>query len=563
MSPLDPIIARQIAWNRLIAVVEEQAQTLMRIAFSPTVREAGDLSAGVFYTDGRMLAQAITGTPGHVNAMAAAVGHVLRRFPLADMQPGEAFVTNDPWLGTGHLNDFTVVTPIFRAGAPLALAASTSHLVDVGGLGFGTDGQDVHEEGLFVPIMRLTRDRQFDETLLQLIRANVRFPTEVEGDLRALAACNDVCAARVCALADELGMTDLGDFARFILEASEKGMRAAIRELPAGRYSHAMTIDGMDSPLTLKASLEVSESGIVIDFAGTSDKVGRGINVPMIYTEAMASFGVRSVIGGRIPNNAGSLAPVTVRAPPGCLLNAPYPSPVSARHVVGQMIPDVILGCLAQAAPDRVPAEGASALWILAMSGGEAGASGDRRAFGVNCFHNGGTGARPGKDGLSATAFPSGVRSGSVEVTEAGAPLVFWRKGFRSGSGGVGQFRGGLGQTIEVGHLAGEAFSVSCLFDRVDHPARGRFGGGPGAKGSVALGSGARLEAKGRQLVPRGQTVVFETPGGGGLGDQSLRSGDLSERDRRAGLTGDASSGGELAGVPATTQGLDQGDGGR
>jgi N-methylhydantoinase B len=537
MTSLDPVIGRQIAWNRLIAVVEEQAQTLMRIAFSPTVREAGDLSAGVFDTDGRMLAQAVTGTPGHVNAMAAAVGHVLRRFPLSAMRPGEAFVTNDPWLGTGHLNDFTVVTPIFRAGTPLGLAASTSHMADVGGLGFGTDAQDVHEEGLFVPIMPLTRAGVFDETLLALIRANVRFPTEVEGDLRALAACNEVCAARVAALADELGMADLEDLAGFILEASERGMRAAIRELPEGRYSHSMTIDGMDAPLTLRATLVIVDSEIEIDFTGTSPKVGRGINVPMIYTEAMASFGVRAVVGGRIPNNAGSLKPVKVRAPEGCVLNAAYPAPVSARHVVGQMIPDVILGCLAQAAPERVPAEGASALWILAMSGGEAGERGDHRPFAVNCFHNGGTGARPGKDGLSATAFPSGVRSGSVEVTEAGAPLVFWRKAFRPGSGGEGRYRGGLGQTLEVGHLGGQAFIVSCLFDRVDHAANGRFGGGPGAVGSVSLGSGARLNAKGRQTVPAGETVVFETPGGGGLGDPTERDVELAARDAAAGLS--------------------------
>jgi N-methylhydantoinase B len=537
MTALDPAIGRQIAWNRLIALVEEQAQTLIRIAFSPTVREAGDLSAGVFDVQGRMLAQAVTGTPGHVNAMAAAVGHVLRRYPLAAMSPGEVFITNDPWLGTGHLNDFTVVTPIFRGETPLALAASTSHLVDVGGLGFGTDGADVHEEGFYVPIMPLTRNGDFDETLLALVRANVRFPTEVEGDLRALAACNAVCARRVVALADELGLASLEGLAGFILEASERGMRAAIRELPRGRYDHEMTIDGMDAPLTLRASLTIGDGEIAIDFTGTSDKVSRGINVPMIYTEAMASFGVRSVVGGRIPNNAGSLLPVKVSAPPGCLLNAPYPSPVSARHVVGQMIPDVILGCLGQAAPERVPAEGASALWILAISGGDAGRDGDDRPFGVNCFHNGGTGARPGQDGLSATAFPSGVSAGSVEVTEAGAPLVFWRKAFRPGSGGAGEFRGGLGQTIEVGHLAGRPFKVSCLFDRVENPARGRFGGGAGARGSVALGSGARLPAKGRQGVPEGETVVLETPGGGGLGDPAKRAASLADRDAEAGFT--------------------------
>jgi len=540
MTQVNETISRQIAWNRLIAVVEEQAQTLIRIAFSPTVREAGDLSAGVFDVAGRMLAQAVTGTPGHVNAMAAAVGHVLARYPISGMAEGDVYFTNDPWRGTGHLNDFTVVTPVFRNKRPLAMVASTSHLVDVGGLGFSSDGQDVHEEGLFVPISPFARGGKIDETLLHVILSNVRFPMEVEGDLRALSSCNEVCGRRVVDLVDELGLDDLEGLGAFILSASEKGMRDAIRALPPGRYTHAMRIDGLDTPIDLCAALEIGEGQIVIDFDGTSPMVGRGVNVPMIYTEAMASFGVRSVVGGRIPNNAGSLAPVQVIAPVGSILNAPYPAPVSARHVVGQMIPDVVLGCLAQAVPERTPAEGASALWILALSGGRAGEDGDGRAFAVNCFHNGGTGARPGKDGLSATAFPSGVRSGSIEVTEAAAPLVFWRKALRPGSGGAGALRGGLGQTIEVGHLTKAAFTVSCLFDRVGHPARGRFGGGAGATGSVRLSSGAGLASKGRQTVPAGETVVFETPGGGGLGALADRSPERAAADRAAGYLEDS-----------------------
>ena len=284
------------------------------------------------------------------------------------MSPGDVFVTNDPWRGTGHLNDFTVVTPVHRDGRPLALVASTSHMVDVGGLGFGTDAGDVHEEGLYVPIVRFVRRGEMDATLMALIRANVRFPMEVEGDLRALIACNEVCGRRIVELVGELGMEDLQALGGFILDASERGMRAAINQLPTGRFDYAMTIDGLDQPLIISASLQIGSGEISIDFQGTSPAVSRGINVPMIYTEAMASFGVRSIIGSKIPNNAGSLRPVKVTAPVGSILNAAYPAPVSARHVVGQMVPDVILGCLAQAAPERVPAEGASALWILAMS---------------------------------------------------------------------------------------------------------------------------------------------------------------------------------------------------
>ena len=539
MSTMHGAISRQIAWNRLIAVVEEQAQTLIRIAFSTTVREAGDLSAGVFNRAGKMLAQAVTGTPGHVNAMAAAVGHVLTDYPLAEMQPGDVFVTNDPWKGTGHLNDFTVVTPVFRGARAIALVASTSHVVDIGGLGFGTDANSVFEEGLFVPIAPLARAGVMDQTLLRVILANVRYPREVEGDLHALVACNIVCGRRLVDLLDELDLADFEDLGDYIIQASERGMREAIRLLPQGCYRQEMRIDGMDSPIDLVATLEIGDGEINVDFACTSAAVGKGINVPMIYTEAMASFGVRCVVGGRIPNNAGSVAPVKVIAPRGSVLNAERPAPVSARHVVGQMIPDVVLGCLGQAAPDLVPAEGASALWLLALYGGEDGGKGVDRPFGVNAFHNGGTGARPGKDGLSATAFPSGVRSGSIEVTESVTPLVFWRKAYRPGSGGEGAYRGGLGQTIEVGHVEGRAFTVSCLFDRVLYPARGRFGGAPGATGAVRLGDGTPLASKGRQTVPAGATVVFETAGGGGLGDPSDRATALIQADLKAGLVCD------------------------
>ena len=297
MNAVNETIGRQIAWNRLIAVVEEQAQTLIRIAFSTTVREAGDLSAGVFDPQGRMLAQAVTGTPGHVNAMAAAVGHVLAVFPIEEMAPGDVFVTNDPWKGTGHLNDFTVVTPVHRNGKPIALVASTSHMVDVGGLGFGTDGQDVHEEGLYVPIVRFVRAGQMDMTLMQVILANVRFPMEVEGDLRALITCNGVCARRIVDLVGELGMTDLDALGEFILTSSERAMRQAINELPKGQYDYAMTIDGVEEPIELKARLTIGDGEMLIDFAGTSAAVKRGINVPMIYNRGHGQL--RRALRGR------------------------------------------------------------------------------------------------------------------------------------------------------------------------------------------------------------------------------------------------------------------------
>ena len=534
----------QIMWNRLLSVVEEQAQTLIRTAFSTSVREAGDLSAGVFDLQGRMLAQAVTGTPGHVNAMAASVGFFLERFPVADMAEGDVYVTNDPWQGTGHLHDFTVVTPAFRKGRPVALFASTSHVVDVGGLGFGPDARQVYEEGVRVPILPLATRGVMNESLLALVRANVREPDQVEGDLYSLAACNETGCRRLDAMMAEFGLAEITPLAEAIISASHKAMLEQIRALPFGQYDNAMRIDGYETPIDLVARMTIGETGIDVDFSGTSPISARGINVPLTYTQAYASFGVRCVVGAEVPNNAGSLAPVRVTAPAGTILNAPDPCAVATRHVVGQMLPDVMLGCLHQAVPERVPAEGTSCLWIATLLGGH-GVAGEAEGpesedagppFTISMFHAGGTGARPGKDGLDATAFPSGVRSTPVEINETIAPIVVWRKEYRTDSGGPGQLRGGVGQVMEIAHLEGAPFAISAMFDRVTHGPRGRGGGDNGTTGRLRLKSGTTLRGKGRQRVPAGDRLILEMPGGGGLGDPANRDAARTAQDLRDGL---------------------------
>lgn len=549
MTSLDRI-RMQIQWNRLLSVVEEQARTLMRTAFSTSAREAGDISAGAFDTDGRMLAQAVTGTPGHVNAMAASVGSFLAKHPLASMEEGDVYLTNDPWLGTGHLNDFTAVTPTFHRGRIVALFASTTHVVDVGGRGFGPDGRQVFEEGLNIPILPFAKRGRIDEAILEIVRANVRNPIEVEGDLYSLAACNEVGGRRLVDMMDEFGLEDMEELSRYIIDASREGMLREIRALPAGTYRNAMRIDGYERELDLVAALTIDDTGIRVDFDGTSPVSSYGINVPITYTEAYASFGVRCVVGSRVPNNAGSLAPVRVTAPVGSILNAPHPCAVTARHVIGQMLPDVVLGCLNAVIPDRVPAEGTSCLWNPVFLGGH-GMTGDEggsdsagdnsggagQTFAINTFHAGGTGARPGLDGLDATAFPSGVRNTPIEVNETIAPLVFWRKEYREDSGGRGTFRGGAGQIMEVDHADGNAFAINTMFDRVVHPPRGRNGGGEGRTGRLYLKSGAaELKGKGRQVIPRGERLVIEMPGGGGLGDPLERDADRVATDVRNGF---------------------------
>ena len=524
-------IELQIMWNRLISVVEEQAQTLLRTAFSAIVREAGDLSAGIFDRQGRMLAQAVTGTPGHVNSMAESVKHFIAHFGLENMKPGDAYITNDPWMGTGHLNDFVVTTPCFHKGKLVGLFSCTSHLMDIGGIGFGPDATDVFMEGLYIPFLKLLDEGKVNETLMAMIRANTRLPIDTVGDVYSLAACNDVGSDRLIEMMDEFGLDDLDQLAEHIIARSREAVLAEIAKLPKGTWSNTMVTDGYDEPIVLSATTTISDTGIHVDYAGTSAPTRRGINVPLSYTTAYTAFGLGCIVASKVPNNAGSLEPLTVSAPADTILNAPKPSPVLIRHVIGQMLPDVVFGCLRQAIPDRVPAEGAACLWNLNVRGRVKGGEGGNYGFMMTVTSNGGTGARPQLDGLSATAYPSGVKGTPIEIAEQITPLLFWKKELRPDSGGAGRTRGGFGQVIEIESNVGEPFELLAGFDRIDYPARGCDGGQNGANGAVALASGKVLKGKGFQLVSPGERLVIKTPGGGGMGPASERYKKATLRD--------------------------------
>ena len=535
-------IQRQIMWNRLIAVVEEQAQIMIRTAFSTTVREAGDLSAGIFDLQGRMMAQAVTGTPGHVNSMAESVGHFLAKFPAAGMKPGDHYITNDPWLGTGHLHDLTVITPAFRNGAIVGVFANTAHVIDVGGLGMGPEGRSVFEEGLYIPIVKCFDQGVANETFFDFIRWGSRLPVELEGDVYSLCACNDAGAKRLVEMMDEFAMDSLDPLASFIFEASLRATVAEIGKLGKGTFSSEISSDGYDEPVILRGAMTILDDAIEVDFAGTSGLSQRGINVPPAYTRAYACFGIKVVVAPEIPNNWASLAPFRMVIPEGCILNAPRPYPVSVRHVIGHLLPDLVMGCLHQVVPDRVAAEGASCLWNPPMRGG-ASVSGQARGnrpvvsdFEIITFNSGGTGARRTLDGLDATAFPSGVRTMPVEATENVSPLVFWRKELREGSGGAGLTRGGFGQVMEVGTKGELEYAVNATFDRIANAPKGRDGGGDGAAGAVRLKSGKVLRPKGFQVIPDNDRLILELPGGGGMGDPKLRDPLLVARDVRDGL---------------------------
>ncbi|MDF3415511.1 hydantoinase B/oxoprolinase family protein [Sulfitobacter sp. M57] len=527
-------VAYQVMWNRLISVVEEQAQALVRTAFSTSVREAGDLSAGVYDTHGRMLAQAITGTPGHVNAMADAVAHFIRRIGRQNITQGDVYITNDPWEGTGHLHDITMVTPSFHNDVLVGFFACTAHIVDIGGRGFGADAASVYEEGLYLPIMKFADAGEVDQTLVRIIRGNVREPDQLIGDIYALTTCNEIGHRRLIDMMQEFELETLDGIAAFILDNSRRATLERIAALPRTQASGEMTIDGFSAPITLKVTLSIEADRILSDFAGTSGLDRKGINCPLVYAKAYACYALKVAIAPEIPNNAASLAPFEIAAPDNTIVNALHPAPVALRHIVGHFIPDVVFNAFDKIVPSLVPAEGAGCLCNFQVSlrpRMDAPAPADAVRREVLTFNSGGSGARPEHDGLNATAFPSGVMTMPVEATEHAGPVIIWRKELRPDSGGSGKQRGGLGQYMVVGAREGHEFDIQAMFDRVDHPAQGRRGGGPGAPTTIAQDDGAKMYGKGKQLVTHGRKVMMAFPGGAGYGDPAERPRESVMRD--------------------------------
>jgi N-methylhydantoinase B len=512
-SRLDPVLL-EVLWNRLTSVVEEQARALMRTSFTSVVREAGDLSAGLFDRSGRMVAQAVTGTPGHVNAMATSVHHFLREIPPETLEEGDVMITNHPWQTSGHLNDFTVITPIFRAGNLVAYFGNCCHALDVGGRGLGADARQVYEEGLFVPVTRLFIRGEPNEELFSVIRANVRAPFEVIGDLYAQAGSNDVGGARLVEMIEEFGLDDIEALSDEIRTRSERAMREAIDELPDGIYENEAYTDGFDEPIRLRVSVRVDGDEMVVDYEGSSPQSERGINVVLNYTAAYTTFGVKCAISPEVPNNDGSFQPIRVTAPEGSILNALHPAPVGARHIIGHFLPGVIHGALERAIPDRVLAQGADSLWNTQITGERE--SGE--PFTYVFFSGGGMGARPTGDGLSATAFPSGIRGVPAEVIESICPVIMHSREFRPDSEGPGRYRGGFGQEMEIGVRSHAPWILSAMYDRTRCPAQGIQGGSPGAKGAVRTGQGRELHPKRQQRIEAEERVILSLPGGGGFG---------------------------------------------
>lgn len=513
-------ITFDILWNRLIAATNEQAAALMRSSFTSVVRDAGDLSAAVFDRRGRMVAQAVTGTPGHINSMATGMRHFLEKYPVETLSPGDILITNDPWKTASQLHDMTVVTPIFRGERLVAFFGSCCHTLDIGGRGLSADSRSIYEEGILIPVTKLYEAGRPVEVLFDLMRSNVRTPEEMVGDLHSQIVGNQIGGRQLLDFLEEFGLEDIEALSDEITDRTEQAMRDCIARIPDGSYTFTLNGDGFDDKLHLAANVTVSGDRMVIDYAGSSGPSALGINVCLNYTKAYTIYGLKCALSPEVPNNDGTFRPIEIVAPEGSILNARHPAAVCGRHLVGHYLPSLVMGALAKAGVERYMAPGYDGLWESHIVGND---DETGKLYAFTWFSSGGTGALSTQDGFSATAYPSGVASVAAEVIETRAPMRVVSRSLRRDSGGPGKFRGGLSQVLELEIRTREPISFAGIYERLNNPAPGMNGGLPGATGRVTCDLGQAFEAKKANMLKGGTRIVLELPGGGGVGSPMER----------------------------------------
>ena len=511
MTALDPV-ALELVWTRLISAVDEAAKAIVRTSFSTLSNEANDFACVLTDAEGRSLAQNTGSIPSFIGTLPATVRAVRAAIPPERMRPGDVYVTNNPWIGTGHLNDISLVRPVFHGGRIVGYGATTSHVPDIGGRIRSTEARELFEEGFHIPPMLLMRDEVPDATLIALLRANVRTPDQTEGDVWAQVGAVSLIEDRVRRTLEDHRLSDLSAVAADIFDRSEAEMRRRLAALPEGSWRFAMQTDGLDEPFTLRTEVTLRGGEVAVDFAGTSPQQPRAVNCVLAYTSAMAAFALKALLLPELPNNEGIFRPIRTHAPEGCILNPRFPAAVGGRAATGHYVPVLVFGALAEALPEKVRAAPGSPLWIMNLAGTDA----EGRPFANVLFFNGGTGAGAGQDGVDCISWPSNISATPVEVTERTAPVLVHRKAMRPDSGGAGRSRGGRGQEVL---LECEADGVAAVFvtERLRFAAHGLFGGGPGAKGEVLI-DGDPVDTRRLQVLRKGSVVTIRTPGGGGYG---------------------------------------------
>jgi len=522
----DPIFL-EVFWTRVRSVADEAAKLIIRTSFSTLSTEANDFAVVITDSEGRALAENSGSIPSFIGTLPRTVRAAMSVIGVNEMRPGDIYITNNPWIGTGHLNDVCLVKPIFHLDKLIGFAATAGHVPDIGGKIRSVDARELYEEGFHIPIMRFLSEGKPDDSLITLIRTNVRTPEQTVGDIWSQVGAVELVADRLSDVLQEYALDGVDELAEALFLRGEQAMRQSILKLKDGVYRYEMKTDGFDTNFTFSVAVKITGSDIECDFSGTSLQQPRAINCVMAYTQAMTVYAIKCLLLPDLPNNDGLFRPIRVSAPEGTLLNPTSPAPVGGRSCTGHYVPILIFGALQFVLPDRVMAGAGSPLWIANLSGIRS----DGKPFATVLFYNGGMGATAGKDGSSAMSWPSNISPTPVEVAERDSPIFFQHKRLRPGSGGKGRTRGGLGEEICFVNKHEGPLSIVFLTERLRVPAPGLGGGGDGACGEVLI-NGLSVDSRRPHVLAPGDEVILRTPGGGGYGASSERSEALTSYDR-------------------------------
>lgn len=544
LGAITPELVRQ----RCISIAEEAEAVIVRTAFSSSISEAQDFSAGIYDADTQLLGQARRAVGAFIGTVGLGMRKILQIYPREELKPGDVIVTNDPWIGGGHVPDVLCMRPVFYRGHLVAFAANVAHVSDLGGRP-SAEASDVFEEGLLIPPTFLERDGSRNGELLQLIAANSRMPNQVLGDLRALSSANALTERRIQELLERLQLDDLSAVSATLQDSAERAMRERIRTLPRGTYFGEAYSDGFDKSLKIKATVTVGDGEIAVDFEGTDSQIRWGMNTPFNLTYAETVYALRLALGGDIPVLEGSLRPFRVTAPENSVLNAQPPAPTMIRVTVVQNVVGAIMRALSQLVPGHLPPERSMAhfggIWAVRFRGvytdvpsvyrrgGPGHCSGP---FAEVYFFNGGVGATGIRDGRSATSMPVNCANVPVEIMESRTPVLFESKMLSCDSGGPGEYRGGLGQEIRVRILSDQPIDfIPGTNDRMVNEPFGLFGGACGTGGLMTV-DGRPCDRRRAQAVNFGQVIAVGIPGGGGYGPANRRKLEAVLADLREGL---------------------------
>lgn len=516
----DPITL-EILWRRLISIVDEADGSVARTAFSSLLRDAHDYTCMFTDRHGRELAQGSFATPGQSGAMALGIKNLVNKYPIDYYNPGDAFITNDPWALAGHLNDVCVMSPIFYKEKLVAFTACVFHHSDIGGR-VASDNHDVFEEGLFIPLVRLYDRGVLNQSVLDMIRWNVRTPDEVIGDIRSQVAANHVCGEKICQMLKESDLENLDDLADQIIGLTEKSMREEIEKIPDGVYRTKGVIEQMkgNDDIVIEAKVEIKGSDIIVDLDGSSGQVNWGGNVVYNFTYAYVFMAVKSMFAPDIPNNEGCARPISLTAPEGTVINCKFPAAVAARMGVGHFLTEVIYRALSDVLPDKV----------IAASGGTPAAMNvfygkrkDAKPWHSVIIRGGGMGAGAANDGNYVYIFPANGANTPVEIFESDTPLIVEKREILPDSGGTGKMKGGLGKR-EMFRIPDDEYApippvnLGIQAGRYIYPAEGLFGGKPGARAQFLV-NGVPGNSYGLTQLKPGDVVTIDAPGGGGYGN--------------------------------------------